>query len=66
MRRLDTAARFPGLPEGFAHALVDEPILIDGMRVEFDVKVALSPVTITAVPTSPRGPKAGGGDGTVR
>ena len=37
---------FPSHAPGVATALADEPILIDGLRVLFDQKVALVPVTL--------------------
>ena len=38
---------FPvGAPHDLAAAMADEPILIDGMKVVFDVKVALYPVSL--------------------
>ena len=54
MRRADEATVFPLQPEGFAFDLSDEPILIDGMRVLFDTKVALYPVTV-APPSAKEG-----------
>lgn len=37
---------YPIIPHELAHTLADEPILIDGMKVLFDVKVALYPVNL--------------------
>lgn len=37
---------FPSHAPGVATALGDEPILIDGLRVLFDQKVALVPVSL--------------------
>lgn len=54
---------YPVLPESFAHALADEPILIDGMKVLFDVRVALYPVTVQPPAASPA--KNGGGNGAL-
>jgi hypothetical protein len=42
----DLRTRFPEDRGGKARALGDEPILIDGMKVLFDTKVALFPVTL--------------------
>ena len=42
----DRCRQFPLRRAGFAAALTDEPILIDGLRVVFDEKVALVPVTL--------------------
>jgi hypothetical protein len=33
-------------PRDFAAALANEPVLIDGMKVVFDVKVGLYPVSL--------------------
>jgi hypothetical protein len=38
--------RFPHAAAGVAAALADEPVLLDGLRVVFDEKVALVPVTL--------------------
>jgi hypothetical protein len=46
MSPLETQFSFPTLPHGIAPALADEPILIDGLKVLFDQKVALFPVTV--------------------
>ncbi len=37
---------FPLLPEGLHYGLSDEPVLIDGMKLEFDEKVALYPAAV--------------------
>jgi hypothetical protein len=54
---------YPVLPESFAHAMADEPILIDGMKVLFDLRVALYPVTVQ--PPDRSHPKNGGGSGAL-
>ena len=38
--------RFPSRPGELALTLSDEPVLIDGMKVLFDTKVTLYPVTL--------------------
>jgi hypothetical protein len=38
--------RFPSRPGDLALTLSDEPVLIDGMKVLFDTKVTLYPVTL--------------------
>jgi hypothetical protein len=38
--------RFPSRPGDLAMTLSDEPVLIDSMKVLFDTKVALYPVTL--------------------
>ena len=38
--------RFPSRPGDLTLTLSDEPVLIDGMKVLFDTKVALYPVTL--------------------
>ena len=43
---------FPHTKRGFARAASDEPVLLNGMRVLFDEKVALYPVELE--PDSPR------------
>ncbi len=43
---------FPHTSLGFARAASDEPVLLNGMRVLFDDKVALYPVELE--PESPR------------
>ena len=45
-RDLAPQRRFPVQPTGFATALDDEPVLLDGLKVVFDEKVALVPVTL--------------------
>ncbi|HKP20594.1 MAG TPA: hypothetical protein VJT68_03700 [Thermoleophilaceae bacterium] len=42
--------RFPSRPGGLAMTLSDEPVLIDGMKVLFDTKVTLYPVTLKPGP----------------
>lgn len=37
---------FPLLSNELARSFSDEPILIDGMKLQFDEKVALYPVTV--------------------
>ena len=64
MKKLDASACYPLLPESFTHALADEPIVIDGMRVEFDVKAALAPVTFT--PSANAKARNGGSNGALR
>ena len=46
---------FPAIPAG-ARAFGDEPVLLDGMKVVFDQKVALYPVTLEepVAPTAQR------------
>jgi hypothetical protein len=46
MSPLDTQFAFPRVPDGLSFSLADQPILIDGMKVLFDQKVALFPVTV--------------------
>lgn len=41
--------QFPVLPPGFAHGLAEEPILLDGMKVLFDLRVGLYPVQLEKV-----------------
>jgi len=38
--------RFPSRPGDLAMTLSDDPVLIDGMKVLFDTKVTLYPVTL--------------------
>lgn len=52
-------AHFPSPPGGLAHALADEPVLIDGMKVLFDTKVALFPVTLDPEPNGVKEAAAG-------
>ena len=37
---------FPVSVEGMVHSLSEEPILIDGMKLQFDKPVALMPVDV--------------------
>jgi hypothetical protein len=37
---------FPILPAGLHRALQDQPVLLEGMEVEFDQRVALTPVAL--------------------
>jgi hypothetical protein len=43
-------SRFPSRPGDLALTLSDEPVLIDGMKVLFDTKVTLYPVTLKPGP----------------
>jgi hypothetical protein len=47
MSSADQMSVYPIIPRELAHTLADDPILIDGMKVLFDVKVALYPVNLT-------------------
>ena len=38
--------RFPSEPAAFARAMAEDPVLLDGLKVVFDEKVALVPVTL--------------------
>ena len=49
-------------PRDFAAALADDPILIDGMKVVFDVKVGLYPVSLKQ-PGAGSQPENGARDG---
>lgn len=46
---------FPVLPPGMERALESDPVLLDGMEVLFDERVALYPVTLRARDKEPRG-----------
>ena len=46
---------FPQLQPGSPHALEEEPVLFDGMKVLFDDRVALYPVKLTKVEPGDRG-----------
>ena len=48
----ESRTRFPSRPGDLAMTLSDEPVLIDGMKVLFDTKVALYPVTLKPGPDS--------------
>jgi hypothetical protein len=45
-------ARFPSRPGALAMTLSEEPVLLDGMKVLFDTKVTLYPVTLKPGPDS--------------
>lgn len=44
--------RFPSRPGDLAMTLSEEPVLLDGMKVLFDTKVTLYPVTLKPGPDS--------------
>lgn len=44
--------RFPSRPGVLAMTLSEEPVLLDGMKVLFDTKVTLYPVTLKPGPDS--------------
>ena len=50
---------FPVFSAGYARALGDAPVMLDGMEVLFDRTVGLAPVTLvpkkTAMPAAPAG-----------
>jgi hypothetical protein len=46
MTRASRHTRFPHDPVALATAMADEPVLLDGLKVVFDEKVALVPVTL--------------------
>jgi hypothetical protein len=51
--------RFPSRPGDLALTLSDEPVLIDGMKVLFDTKVTLYPVTLKPGSDTENGRRAG-------
>lgn len=55
MRQEASHATFPVMHPGFIHALTDEPILLDGMRVMFDERVGLYPVRLHLKETTRNG-----------
>ena len=50
----DRRTLFPSQPGGLSLSLSDDPVLIDGMKVAFDTKVALYPVTLKPGDDAPR------------
>jgi hypothetical protein len=50
-------------PRDFAASFADEPILVDGMKVVFDVKVALYPVSLKKPERESADGGRGAGDG---
>ncbi|MBC8137111.1 MAG: hypothetical protein H8F28_14625 [Fibrella sp.] len=51
---------FPHASRGFARAASDEPVLLNGMRVLFDDKVALYPVELEPDPSREKPEKTDG------